>query len=156
MSGAGVRDAAGRLLGVVVEVAEDRQQRRMFAAVLPDPRTDRKFAAALRRIDGPRDLEAANAPRARQLLQLVDPCGRPYPALRVPGLGWLGVRLARTDIDTRGDPFYPYVPRDVDRELDAALDARAAGADRRVLLLVGDAMAGKSRCLAEQCAGTAA
>jgi hypothetical protein len=149
MSGAGVRDAVGRLLGVVVEVAGNWQHRRMYAAVLPDPRTDHEFAAALRQVDGPQYLEAINAPRARQLLQLIDPSGRPYPAAQIPGLDLLGVRFSRTDIDTGGDPFYPYMPREVDSELDAALDARAAGSDKRLLLVVGNAMAGKSRSLAE-------
>ena len=83
------------------------------------------------------------------MLQLLDPSGRPYPAAQVRGLDLLGVRFSRTDIDTRDNPFYPYLPREVDRELDAALDARAAGSDRRLLLVVGNAMDGKSRSLAE-------
>lgn len=65
------------------------------------------------------------------------------------GLDELGVRRSRTDIDTGGDPFYRYVKRDRDTELDVALNERSAGKDARMLLLTGDAMAGKSRVLAE-------
>jgi Trypsin-like peptidase domain len=61
----------------------------------------------------------------------------------------LGVRPSREDIYTGGDPFYRYVERDVDSKLDAALDKRVAAADPRMLVLHGDAMAGKSRGLAE-------
>jgi Trypsin-like peptidase domain len=65
------------------------------------------------------------------------------------GLDYLGVRPSRADIDTGGDPFYRYIARDVDSELDAALDKRAAAEDLRMLVVAGDAMAGKSRSLAE-------
>ena len=149
MSGAAVSDSSHRLLGVIVEVDPKWQQRRMYVAVLPDPQDDEKFARALRQIGAPAVLEASEAPRARELVSLLDEAGRPYRVDRVPDLGLLGTRLSRTDIDTRGDPFYPYLARDTDHELDTALDARARGADPRLLLLAGVAMAGKSRSLAE-------
>ena len=149
MSGAAVRDEYGRLLGIVVDVSKDRQQRRMHASVVPDPEVDNAFAAALHLVGGPQYLEAVDAPKARRLLQLVDPKGCPYTPLQINGLDSLGVRFSRSDIDTRGDPFYPYVSRDVDDELADALDDRAAAADPRMLILAGDAMAGKSRSLAE-------
>jgi hypothetical protein len=149
MSGAAVSDSSHRLLGVIVQVDPNKQQRRMYVAVLPDPQDDDKFASALRQIGGPTVLETAEAPKARELVSLLDETGRPYRAYRVPDLGLLGTRLSRTDINTRGDPFYPYLARDTDPELDTALDARARGADPRLLLLVGVAMAGKSRSLAE-------
>jgi len=149
MSGAAVSDSDHRLLGVIVQVDPERQHRRMYVAVLPDPRNNDMFARALRQIGGPTVLDAPEAPRARELVSLLDAVGRPYPVNRVPDLGLLGTRLSRTDIDTYGDPFYPYLTRDTDHELDAALDARASGTDPRLLLLAGVAMAGKSRSLAE-------
>lgn len=149
MSGAAVFDAHHRLLGVIVEVDKDWQQRRMYVAVLPDPQNDDNFARAVRQVGGPTVIEAAEAPTARQLISLLDEAGRPYRVDRVPDLGRMGVRLSRTDVDTHGDPFYPYLSRDSDHELNDAVDARARGADQRILLLVGVAMAGKSRCLAE-------
>jgi WD40 repeat protein len=150
MSGAAVRDTSERLLGVIIEVDQERQRRRMYAAVLPDPAQDARFFAALKSVGIEYPIvEAANAPQVRQLLSVFDPAGRPYRVRDVPSLDVLGTRKARTDIDLQGDPYYPYVRREVDVELDSALDACASGGDRRMLLLVGDAMAGKSRCLAE-------
>ncbi len=149
MSGAAVRDAHGRLLGVVVQVDKQYQQRRLYVVPLPDPALDAAFGRALTQVGAPAVLEASDAPALRGLLALLDAAGRPYPVAALPELGDLGVRRSRTDVDTRGDPYYPYVYRDIDRELRAALDRRLDGAERRMLLLTGDAMAGKSRTLAE-------
>ncbi len=149
MSGAALRDLHGRLLGVVVEVDDQHQRRRLYAATVPDPATDAGFAAALTAVGAAPFLEAADAPQARDLLALLDPTGRPYPVADVVDLGEFGVRVSRTDIDTHGDPYYPYVPRAADMLLAEALDRRVRGADPRVLLVVGEAMTGKSRTLAE-------
>ena len=146
MSGAAVRDRPhGRLLGVVVRVNEDRQQRRLYVASLPDPAVDTEFSAALTEVGAKPVLEAANAPAVRRLLAAWDQRGRPYVVGQVPQLDVFGARKARTDIDTHGDPYYPYVGRQLDRDIAKALDRRASGTERRVLLLVGEAMTGKSR-----------
>ena len=149
MSGAAVRDSHGRLLGVVVAVDEQHQQRRFYVATLPDPALDVLFGQALTAVDALPLLEASTAPANRELLAILDPAGRPYTAAGMPELSNFRVRLSRTDIDTHGDPYYPYVRRDLDQVLSDALDRRVNGTERRALLLVGDAMAGKSRMLAE-------
>ena len=146
MSGAAVRDRPhGRLLGVVVDVDADRQQRRLYVATLPDPAADAGFSAALAAVGAQPVMEAANAPAVRRLLAQWDQRGRPPVVREVTGLDVFGARKARTDIDTHGDPYYPYVARRLDLDLAVALDRRASGADTRVLLLVGEAMTGKSR-----------
>ncbi|WP_248760332.1 tetratricopeptide repeat protein [Pseudarthrobacter sp. SSS035] len=146
MSGAVVRDrATGRLVGVVLKADDDRQHRRLYVRPLPDPDRDAGFAAALAMVDAPSVLEAVNAPRVRRLLAVGDGAGRPYRVGQVPQLSLFGARRARTDVDTHGDPYYPFVHRDLDEDLAAALDRRVDGTDPRMLLLVGDAMSGKSR-----------
>jgi tetratricopeptide (TPR) repeat protein len=147
MSGAVVRDREfGRLLGVVVEVDEDRQQRRLYVAVFPDPDVDADFTAALRRVGARMVLEASYAPTSRRLLEWSDISGRPPTAGASEDLHRVfGVRTARTDIDTQGDPYFPYARRDLDPAITLALDRRVSRAEARVLLLVGEAMTGKSR-----------
>jgi tetratricopeptide (TPR) repeat protein len=149
MSGAAVRDSHGRLLGVVVAVDKQHQQRRFYVTALPDPAVDARFCQALTAVGAPAVLEASAAPGNRDLLALLDPAGRPYPIAAVPELGDFGIRRSRTDVDTHGDPYYPYIRRDLDAALNEALDRRVDGTERRMLLLIGDAMAGKSRTLAE-------
>ena len=147
MSGAAVRGPAIRPAGpgVVVNVDEDRQQRRLYVASLPDPATDTAFSAALAEVGAEPVLEAANAPAVRRLLAAWDQRGRPPAVGQVTQLDVFGARKARTDIDTHDNPYYPYVGRQLDRDIAKALDRRASGAERRVLLLVGETMTGKSR-----------
>jgi Trypsin-like peptidase domain len=150
ISGAVLRDRHGRLLGVVIEADNKRQQRRLYVSALPDPECDPKFAAALISVGAVPVLEAADAPHARELLALLDePVGRPYTAITVPNLGELGTRESRTDIDTHGNAYYPYIARTVDTDLVNAIDRRVSGQDDRLLLVVGEPMTGKSRTLAE-------
>ena len=158
MSGAAISDSHGRLVGVVVEVDKEWQRRRMYATMLPDPDTDARFAEGLRSVGALPVVEAANAPEARQQFDpdLLDRTGRPYPVEAVSELRRIGTRLARTDIDLWSDPYYPYLPRGIDGDLDAALDRRADDSDRRLLLLVGGAMTGSpglslKRSAATQC-----
>jgi TPR repeat protein len=81
---------------------------------------------------------------SRSLLRVVDGSGRPPPVEHV-GIGAFGARKARSDLDLHGDDYYPYVPREVDARILEALNRRVDGSDRRMLLLVGEAMTGKSR-----------
>jgi Tfp pilus assembly protein PilF len=148
MSGAGIRHG-DRLLGVIVDVDPARTPARMLVSALPDPARDELFLAALEDVGARPILEAFDAPLARRLLDHLDDAGRPYEVGRIDDLRDLGVRLSRTDIDTRGNPFYPYVRRAVDDELQEALNRRVRGVDQRVVLIVGSAMSGKSRTGAE-------
>ncbi len=145
MSGAAVRDRHGRLLGVVVKVDADRQQRRLYITPLPDPEADTEFSAALTAVGARPVVEAASAPTVRRLLAQWDQRGRPPAVREVTGLDAFGTRKARTDIDVHGNPYYPYAARRLDHDLALALDRRASGADTRILLLLGEAMTGKSR-----------
>jgi KAP family P-loop domain/Trypsin-like peptidase domain len=147
MSGAVVRDREfGRLLGVVVQVDEDRQHRRLYVAVFPDPLVTADFAEALRRVGARPVLEASYAPMSRRLLEWFDAAGRPPTAGASEDLHRVfGVHKARTDIDTHGDPYFPYADRDLDTAITLALDRRVSRDETRVLLLVGEAMTGKSR-----------
>jgi tetratricopeptide (TPR) repeat protein len=147
MSGAAVRDREfGRFLGVVVKVDEDRQQRRLYVAVLPDPDADADFATALTQLGARPVLEASYAPMSRRLLEWSDTAGRPPTAGVSEDLHRVfGVRKARTDIDTQGDPYFPYADRDLDPAITLALDRRVSQDETRPLLLVGEAMTGKSR-----------
>ena len=121
MSGAAVRDSHGRLLGVVVAVDEKHQQRRFYVATLPDPALDVMFGQALTAVGASPLIEASNAPANRELLAMLDPAGRPYTAAGMPELISFGVfPRIRTDIDTHGDPYYPYVRRDLDQVLSEA------------------------------------
>ena len=122
MSGAALRDGSGRVLGVVIEVDPDRAQRRLYVAILPDPNLDTGFADALIAVGAPPAVQADDAPANRELLVLLDPGGRPYTVAAVPDLAGFGTRRSRTDVDTHGDPYYPYIHRDVDQVLRDALD----------------------------------
>ena len=63
VSCAAVRDRPhGRLLGVVVKVDEDRQQRRLYAVAVPNPMVDAEFGLAGRQVGASAVLEAADAP----------------------------------------------------------------------------------------------
>ncbi len=123
-------------------------------ADLPGPVADR-FVTALGLPADVADWEVLPDPVAdlsRTVLRVVDPAGHP-PRVGDVDAGRFGVRRARTDIDLLGDDYYAYVPRDVDGRLAAALDQRVRGSDTRMLLLVGEAMTGKSRTGAQALQG---
>lgn len=146
-SGAAVRDEtpARRILGVVVDADADFGNRRLYVSPIPDPIIYPKFAAALNKVGAQPILQSANAHIASRLLAVLDEAAHPYKVKQAPNLGMFGVRQARTDINTHGNLYYPYVQRSVDAQLTKALNRRASGDDQRFLLLVGDAMSGKSR-----------
>ncbi|WPU11052.1 tetratricopeptide repeat-containing serine protease family protein [Pseudarthrobacter oxydans] len=146
-SGAAVRERGpeGRIVGVICRADTTRQQRRLYASPLPNPGTNTEFAKALAEVGAQPVLEATNAPQVRRLLAHWDETGRPFSVGNVPKLSYFGARIARTDVDTGGNPYFPYVYRPLDQDLAITLGRRAAGTERRMLLLLGDAMSGKSR-----------
>lgn len=146
MSGAGVM-TGDRLVGVVVRVDKGRGYRRLHVAVLPDPAATDDFADALRDVGARAELEDFGTPRLRALLRIGERC-RPSSVAEAQ-LDTFGTRLAREDIDTRGDAFYPYARRALDDRLTAMLDAHLGSSGRMMILLAGRAMTGKSRMGAE-------
>lgn len=88
------------------------------------------------------------ASNRREVLAELSPTGRPLRLREVKDLSIFGVRRARTDVERRGDPFFPYVPWHVDQAIRQALERRVRGDDMRMLLLAGEAMSGKSRAAA--------
>jgi len=147
MSGAAIKDRHGRLRAVLVAADQDRQQRRLYVRPLPDPTQAGDWAEALRKVGAAVVLEAASAPEHRALLTLLDGTGRPYAARDVMELDRLGARRARTDVELHGDPYYPYVVREIDEVLRGILTSRLEGRDCRMLVVDGSAMSGKSRSL---------
>lgn len=148
MSGAGLRErSTGRLVGIVTKVDEDRQSGRFYVAPIPDPGTVSQFGAALVAVGATPVLEGLRAPLARRLLHMdtLDPSGRARSLNEVSDLSIFGVRYARTDVANQGNAYFPYVRRQFDVLLDRRLAEHALGADRRLLLLVGEPMSGKSR-----------
>ena len=148
MSGAGVLLPDGRLIGVVVDAETAHQQRRLYVvplatAIAQSPRLAEALATVL---GAPMIAETRHALAWRKVLQndTLRADGSPLRLGEVLDLGLFGVK----PVSLEDEPTYlNYVPRDDDGGLAAAL-ADAAGA-RRMLLLVGDSGAGKSRSLAE-------
>ncbi len=148
MSGAGVLLPDGRLIGVVVAAAAAHQQRRLYvvplaAAITESPRLAEALATVL---GAPMTVETRQAPARRRVLQndtlRVD--GSPLLLREVLDLGLFGVK----PVSLADEPMYlNYVPRDADDRLAAAV--ADAARTKRMLLLVGDSGAGKSRSLAE-------
>jgi hypothetical protein len=144
MSGAGVLLPDGRLIGLVVSAEADHQERRLYIVPL---------AAVLRELqeshcnNGPLiQLEARAAPQYRNVLtrDSVGADGLPRTVGDVHDLAVFGVKPA----DIPGEPtFLEYVPRSDDDRLREALTS--AVHERRMLLVVGDSAAGKSRSTVE-------
>ena len=119
MSGAALHEQRdGRLVGVITDTTlyrtgdTDRERARLHASRIPDPTTDLDFAAELRGVGVITPvLEDPYAPLHGQVLEVLDPAGRPYPLGQIPldRFGELGPRRARTDIDRHGDPYYPFI-----------------------------------------------
>jgi TPR repeat protein len=113
---------------------------------LPAARAAEFWAALGRDADGLRLLpDAAFGERLAGL----SPAGRPWRVADVGDLAIFGVRKARQDVDRRGNEFFPYVAWHADTAVREGLRRRVEGTDTRVLLLVGEPMAGKSRIGAE-------
>ncbi|MGH8897114.1 MAG: trypsin-like peptidase domain-containing protein [Egibacteraceae bacterium] len=146
-SGSAVHDEHDRLVALVVKVHPDRQQRRLLVVLVEDTASDPAFVSAAAVVGLDPAVEDRQAPLWRQS---VDPgaltaAGVPPRVADVTDLRVLGVRGAFPD--TAG--LYPdYLDRDRDADLDAAL-AQARGGGRRLVLVVGDSAAGKTRSVRE-------
>jgi TPR repeat protein len=148
MSGAGVVLPDGRLAGIVVAAEHGHQQRRLYVVPLATALArSATLAATLNDVVGvPVVAEARLAPAYRQVLysESLRADGSPKQLDEITDVGMFGVK----PVDLAGGPTYlDYVPRDDDGDLAEAL--AEAAATRRMLLVVGDSGAGKSRSAAK-------
>ena len=149
ISGSAVRDEHGRLIAVVVKVHPDRQQRRLFVVSVAHLARDPGFVGAARDLGLNPVLEDRFAPvwRCNVDGRALTQEGVPAAAADVLEPGLFGVHTAVAS-EIRGDPLPEYLPRHCDAELDIACDESVAEG-RRLVLIVGDSAAGKSRSAAE-------
>ncbi|MGH3751826.1 MAG: trypsin-like peptidase domain-containing protein [Pseudonocardiaceae bacterium] len=146
-SGSAVHDEHARLVGLVAKVHPARQQRRLLVVPVEDVANEPTFASAAAALGLDPVVEDRQAPVWRQG---VDPhaltvAGVPSKVTDVEGLRAFGVKGLSSD--ARGSHLN-YLPRDKDSDLDAALaEAREGG--RRIVLVVGDSAAGKTRSACE-------
>jgi Tfp pilus assembly protein PilF len=151
LSGAAIREGgSGRLFAIVAQAPPDRDARRLYASPLPDPATNPEWAAALEDVGARPILEDRYAPEARRSLTCYDAAGRPWRVRSVPQLGDFGVRRARDDLAPHDQPYFPFVGRPEAGSAEIAIKAALADAGApRMVLLVGESAAGKSRLAAE-------
>ncbi|KJF19034.1 trypsin-like peptidase domain-containing protein [Acidithrix ferrooxidans] len=147
MSGSGVVLSAGRLVGVVASVDQERDTHRLFVTPLADAISDSPgLAEGFTKLLGhPIPVEIEAAPLIEELLQGVclGASGLPI-TLGEAELEAFGVKRA----NIIGEPAYlDYTKRDQDGELTKALDE--AISSHRMLLIVGSSASGKSRSMAE-------
>jgi TPR repeat protein len=149
ISGSAVRDEHGRLIAVVVKVHPDRQQRRLFVVPVAHLAQDPGFVRAARDVGLNPVVEDRFAPvwRCNVDCRALTQEGVPAAAAEVAEPGVFGVHTAVAE-DIRGGPLPEYLPRQCDAELDVACD-ESVSEGRRLVLVVGDSAAGKSRSAAE-------
>jgi TPR repeat protein len=149
ISGSAVLDEHGRLIAVVVKVHPDRQQRRLFVVPIAHVARDPGFVRAARDVGLNPVVEDRFAPvwRCNVDCRALTQEGVPAAAAEVAEPEVFGVHTAVAE-DIRGGPLPEYVPRQCDAELDLACD-EAVAEGRRLVLVVGDSAAGKSRSAAE-------
>jgi hypothetical protein len=148
MSGAGVLLADGRLAGIAVAAEVGHQQRRLYVVPLAAALAQSaELAAAITSVVGvPVVAEARSAPHYRRVLYSgsLDTDGMPLRVTEITDLDVFGVK----PVDLVGEPKYlDYVPRDEDAKLIQTLGE--AIATKRMLLVLGDSGAGKSRSAAQ-------
>ena len=147
MSGAGVMLPNGRLVGVVVDVEADHQQRRLYVVPLADAiESSAVIADALAPMtEGRLVIESPMASAYRDILKQ-DCLGADGMPLRVAdaALGAFGIKPAGIEGEP---PYLDYVPRDCDPDLQSALAGTPT--DHRMVLVVGGSAGGKSRSAAE-------
>ena len=149
ISGGGVRDEHGRLIGVVVRARSDRQNRRLIVTAASDIASEQGFAEVTARIGASSIVEARKAPLFRSIFGgAIGADGYPWNVADVPDLGIFGIKHPRILTGNFNHPYVTYVNRDKDPEITRAID-RAVSGEQRVILVVGDSGAGKSRAAAE-------
>jgi tetratricopeptide (TPR) repeat protein len=148
-SGSAVFDEHNRLAGLVVRAHPKRQLRRLLIVPIEDAATDPDFAVAAATVGLDPTVEDYRAPLWRECVEprALTTTGVPSMVADVRDLRAFGVRATSAPAEGRGLPA-DYVSRDKDSVLRTALlDSRSGG--RRVVLLLGDSAAGKSRSAAE-------
>jgi Trypsin-like peptidase domain len=146
-SGSAVHDEHARLVGLVAQVHPARQRRRLLVVPIETAAHDPAFASAAAGIEFDPTVEDSQAPVWRHS---VDPraltaAGVPARVADVTDLGTFGVKGLSSG--ARGSHLN-YLHRDKDSDLEAAL-AQARGGGRRIVLIVGDSAAGKTRSAGE-------
>lgn len=147
ISGSAVTDRHGRLVGLVVRAHPQRQQRRLLVVPLADAAEDPAFAAAAAAVGLDPVLEDVAAPVWRRSVEprALTPAGVPLAVDDIADLAVFGVHGSAA---AAHGPYVSYVPRNRDPDLRAALASARSGGPR-VVLVVGDSAAGKSRSTAE-------
>jgi tetratricopeptide (TPR) repeat protein len=148
-SGTAVQDEHERLVAIVVKVHPNRQQRRLLVLPVEELAVGEAFerAAVLVGLDPVVEDRRAPAWRASVVPRSLARSGTPMPFSQIDNPRVLGVHAA-VAADTGTGAYPPYVARDRDAELAEALSEATSGG-RRVVLVVGDSAAGKSRSAAE-------
>jgi hypothetical protein len=143
-SGSVVRDTHDRLIGLVAQVRPDREQRRLLVLPVEVLASDPGFAAAAGRVGLDPVIEDHDAPLWRLAVdpRTLSAAGTPEIAADIKDLEALGVHVSAPGVAVSS---LGYVKRDIDdAELGPSLASAAAGGSRLVLV-VGDSAAGKSR-----------
>ena len=147
-SGSAVVDQQTRLVGLIAKAHPGRQQRRLLVVPIEDAAGDPGFAAAAAAVGLDPIVEDYQAPLWRQSVEprALIATGVPLTVADVEDLKVFGVH-GPSSAATRSS-YVDYVKRDKDRVLEAALlEARSGG--RRIVLILGDSAAGKSRSASE-------
>jgi TPR repeat protein len=149
ISGSAVHDEHGRLIAVVVKVHPDRQQRRLFVVPVAHLARDPGFVRVAGDLGLNPVLEDRFAPVWRRNVdcRALTEEGVPAAAADVADRGVFGVHTAVAE-DIPGSPIPEYLPRQCDAKFDMACD-ESVTEGRRLVLVVGDSAAGKSRSAAE-------
>ncbi len=147
-SGSAVHDAHWRLVGVVVKVASRRKQRRLLVLPVDDNAVGPTFSAVASKVGCDPAIEDQQAPLWRRSVdhRALTRAGVPASVAEIDDLRVFGVHVPSSGASACAHPSY--LDRDKDIQLRAAL-AEAAGYGRRIVLVVGDSAAGKSRSACE-------
>ena len=147
-SGSAVVDEQARLVGLVVKAHPRRQQRRLLIVPIEDAASDPDFAAAAAAVGLDPTVEDRLAALWRQSVEprALTAAGIPPVVADVTDLRVFGIHSPSADTVQRSD--FEYLQRDKDSVLDTALAETRSGGPR-VVLIVGDSAAGKSRSACE-------
>ena len=146
-SGSAVHDEHGRLVALVAKVHPARQQRRLLVVPVNVIGNDPAFVSAAVAVGLDPTVEDHQAPWWRESVdpQALTPAGVPSRVADVEDLRAFGVHSSSSHAF---GPYFDYLDRDKDSALNAAL-AQARGGGNRVVLVVGDSAAGKTRSACE-------